>query len=103
MLSGKTALITGGSGAIGASSCRVMARHGADIAFTYNRREEVAKELVAEIEQTGRRAIAGAESITAAGNPLMRAIVLAGTFRPQQSGPMPPGRPELRRWAASVA
>ena len=59
MLDGKTILITGGTGAIGAAACRAAAGHGADLAFTYHRQEQAAEALAAELEALGRRCIHG--------------------------------------------
>jgi 3-oxoacyl-[acyl-carrier protein] reductase len=57
MLTGKAALITGGSGAIGSALCRCFARHGADVAFTYRQRAEHAEELRRELEALGVRTL----------------------------------------------
>jgi NAD(P)-dependent dehydrogenase (short-subunit alcohol dehydrogenase family) len=57
-LSGKTALVTGGSRGIGAATARALAQQGADIAISYHTREDAAQAVVAEIEQIGRRAFA---------------------------------------------
>jgi NAD(P)-dependent dehydrogenase (short-subunit alcohol dehydrogenase family) len=51
MLSGKIALVTGGSGAVGGAIVRVLAREGCRVAFTYSsgvdRAESLRQELVA--------------------------------------------------------
>lgn len=52
------ALVAGGSGGLGASICRLLAKVGVDIAFTYFRNEITAKELVNELESAGVRAMA---------------------------------------------
>lgn len=57
-LTGKVALVTGGSRGIGAAIARHLAAAGADVALTYQKGEVPAKAVVAEIEQLGRRAIA---------------------------------------------
>jgi len=57
MLEGKIVLVTGGSGALGSSLCRTLARHGADVAFTYHRNEERARELGSDIQGLGRRCL----------------------------------------------
>lgn len=49
MLSGKTFLITGGSGFIGREICRTAHGHGARILFTYHSGEASARELQAEM------------------------------------------------------
>ncbi|QJU59916.1 SDR family oxidoreductase [Sphingomonas sp. AP4-R1] len=57
-LSGKRALVTGGSRGIGAAIALALAENGADVAFTYQRSAEKAETLVKSIEGTGRRAVA---------------------------------------------
>jgi 3-oxoacyl-[acyl-carrier protein] reductase len=58
-LSDRVAIVTGGTGAIGAAVVRALAREGADIAITYRRREAESEELVSQVESLGRRALAG--------------------------------------------
>jgi 3-oxoacyl-[acyl-carrier protein] reductase len=57
-LSGKIALVTGGSRGIGRSIVRHLAENGADVAFTYRSRKEEADALVAEVQAKGRKAMA---------------------------------------------
>lgn len=57
-LSGKVALVTGGSRGIGAAIVRRLARDGADVAFSYSASRDRADDLVREIEASGRRALA---------------------------------------------
>jgi 3-oxoacyl-[acyl-carrier protein] reductase len=57
-LSGKVALVTGGSRGIGRSIVLRLAQSGADIAFTYRSRVEEANSLVAELHTMGRKAAA---------------------------------------------
>ncbi|MEV6334785.1 SDR family oxidoreductase [Nocardia vinacea] len=57
-LTGKVALVTGGSRGIGAAIVRHLAAAGADVALTYQHNELQAKSVVAEAEASGRRAIA---------------------------------------------
>ncbi|MHC8944424.1 SDR family NAD(P)-dependent oxidoreductase [Advenella incenata] len=49
-LTGKTALVTGGSRGIGAAIVRHLAKEGANVAFTYSSSSEAAQKLVVEIE-----------------------------------------------------
>jgi len=57
-LTGKRALVTGGSRGIGAAIALALAENGADVAFTYQRSADGAKATAAAIEGTGRRALA---------------------------------------------
>ena len=53
LLEGKVALVTGGGRGIGASICRVLAKHGAAVAVNYSASGEKAEAVVAEILATG--------------------------------------------------
>jgi 3-oxoacyl-[acyl-carrier protein] reductase len=55
-LEGKVALVTGGSGDIGAAICAGLAASGCDVALTYVGNTEGAKATVAAVERHGRRA-----------------------------------------------
>ena len=57
-LSGKVALITGGSQRVGRILCLALARAGADIVMNYWRTEEDARNTQKEIESIGRRCLA---------------------------------------------
>lgn len=64
LLEGKRAFITGGTRGIGAALCEVFAREGADVAFNYNSRDDLATEIVAKIEAFQRRALNFKVSVT---------------------------------------
>lgn len=57
-LSGKRALVTGGSRGIGAGIALELAEKGADVAITYQRSPERAAEIVRQIEALGRKGVA---------------------------------------------
>jgi 3-oxoacyl-[acyl-carrier protein] reductase len=57
-LSGKTALVTGGSRGIGRAIVTRLATQGADVAFTYKGNAEAAAEVVAAVEGLGRTGLA---------------------------------------------
>lgn len=57
-LTGKAALVTGGSRGIGSAIVRRLAQDGADVAFSYVASRDKAEALVREVEALGRRAVA---------------------------------------------
>ena len=57
-LIGKRALVTGASRGIGAAIAIALADKGADVAITYERSTERAAQVVADIQQRGRKAVA---------------------------------------------
>ena len=63
LLEGKRAFITGGTRGIGAAICEVFAREGADVAFSYNSRDDLAAEMTTKIEAQGRRAFGSKVSV----------------------------------------
>ena len=50
------AIVTGGSGGVGGAVCRGLAAAGCDVAFTFHRNAEAARETVEAVEALGRRA-----------------------------------------------
>lgn len=58
MLNNKKAIVTGGSRGIGRAIALKLAELGADVAINYNSNEALANEVVNEISQLGRNAIA---------------------------------------------
>jgi 3-oxoacyl-[acyl-carrier protein] reductase len=58
ILEGRVAIVTGGSRGIGRAIALELARNGADVAISYLRSEEKAREVVSQIEAMGRRALA---------------------------------------------
>jgi len=63
LLEGKRAFITGGTRGIGAAICEIFAREGADVAFSYNSREDLAAEISQKIEAHGRKAFSAKVSV----------------------------------------
>ena len=64
LLEGKRAFISGGTRGIGAALCEVFAREGADVAFNYNTRDDLAEQITAKIWAHGRRGHAFKISVT---------------------------------------
>ena len=64
LLEGKRALITGGTRGIGAALCDIFAREGADVAFNYGSRDDLAEAMRQKIEAYGRRARSFRVSVT---------------------------------------
>ena len=55
-LAGRVALVTGGSGDLGSSICRALARGKMDVAVTFIGEKQRAERVVAEVEEAGCRA-----------------------------------------------
>ncbi len=64
LLEGKRAFVTGGTRGIGAAICEVFAREGADVAFNYSNRDDLAEEIRNKIEAYGRKALSFKISVT---------------------------------------
>ena len=64
LLEGKRAFVTGGTRGIGAAICEVFAREGADVAFNYNSREDLAETTAAKVTAHGRRTLSYKISVT---------------------------------------
>jgi 3-oxoacyl-[acyl-carrier protein] reductase len=64
LLEGKRAFITGGTRGIGAAICEIFAREGADVAFNYNARDDLAAETISKVEAFKRRALSFKVSVT---------------------------------------
>lgn len=78
MLSGKTAVVTGGSRGIGKAICLQFAKNGADIAFLYAGNTAKAEETQQELEQLGVKAkayqcnVADADAVAAVVKEIVR-------------------------------
>lgn len=58
ILEGKKAIVTGGSLGIGASIARGLAREGASVAINYRKHDTEAKQVAADVEALGQKALA---------------------------------------------
>jgi len=63
-LKGKIALVTGGSGQLGRVICRALGNCGADVVVNYHQNAAKARELVAELQAKGVRALAVQADVT---------------------------------------
>ena len=64
LLEGKRAFVSGGTRGIGAAICEIFAREGADVAFNYHSRDDLAEEMKSKIENLGRKCLAYKVSVT---------------------------------------
>jgi 3-oxoacyl-[acyl-carrier protein] reductase len=64
MLDGKVVLVTGGTGAIGAAICRVLAREGAKVAFSFRRNHAAADALGQDLSTQGKGGLFAAVEAT---------------------------------------
>lgn len=64
LLEGKRAFVTGGTRGIGAAICEIFAREGADVAFNYGERDDLADATLKKIEAYGRKALSFKVSVT---------------------------------------
>ena len=63
-LTGKTAIVTGGSRGIGKSACLLLAKAGANVAFGFRNNESAAQSVVEEIRLEGKHALAVAGDVS---------------------------------------
>ena len=63
LLEGKRVFLTGGTRGIGAAICDVFSREGADVAFSYNSRDDLAEAMIQKIEGYGRKAFSAKVSV----------------------------------------
>jgi NAD(P)-dependent dehydrogenase (short-subunit alcohol dehydrogenase family) len=82
MLEGRIAFVTGGSGAVGAAIVRCLARHGAQVAFSFHSQETKARELESELTRAGRRVAAFPLDVVDGAAALRLAETVAQQFGP---------------------
>lgn len=61
---GGAALVIGGSGGLGAATCRALADAGSNVALSYHSKREAADAVVADVEQRGRQGYAAQLNLT---------------------------------------
>ena len=80
-LTGKNAVVTGGSRGLGAAIALGLGEAGADVVLTYRQKQAEAAAIVQQIEQMGRRALAVPMDVTSRVS-VARACVQARAFGP---------------------
>ena len=80
-LTGKMALVTGGSRGIGRAAPVALAKAGAEVAVNFIHREPEARAVCREVEAVGRRALAVKADVSKAAE----AARLVGTWRTMES------------------
>ena len=60
----RAVLVTGGTRGIGAAICDVFAREGADVAFSFWSRDDLANEVRSKIEAHGKKTLSFKVSVT---------------------------------------
>jgi NAD(P)-dependent dehydrogenase (short-subunit alcohol dehydrogenase family) len=63
-LSGKVALVTGGSRGVGAVTARMLAERGADVVITYRDKERRAQQVIEQVEAAGSEGLAVRSDMT---------------------------------------
>src|SRR5258706_15695700 len=51
------AIVTGGSGGLGAAVCRLLGERGSDVAVLYRSNEDAARAVAADVESFGQRSV----------------------------------------------
>lgn len=69
-LSGRVALVTGGSRGIGAATAVLLAKAGAEVAITYRTRAEAAEQVLEQIRGYAENRVAVHEGVALAGTPI---------------------------------
>jgi 3-oxoacyl-[acyl-carrier protein] reductase len=64
LLEGKQAFVSGGTRGIGAAICEIFAREGANVAFNYNSRSDLAEKVKSKVEAFGKKCLTFKVSVT---------------------------------------
>lgn len=79
-LTGRVALVTGGSRGIGRATATVLAQAGCDVVVNYMQAEESAREVVNAVEQTGQRGLAIQADVSAEKEVVRLMTAIEATF-----------------------